>query len=172
MNAVAEKNQVQGREPQNMGLATMIRSKKIIASARGQTCSVRFPGICCHDPETTVWAHLNGTRYGKGMGNKAHDILGMYSCATCHAYLDTGHGTKPRISNETLLECVLGGVTETWVRLIQAGIVIVPLDAEKLSSERPIKPRKPREQRAGIPHNPDRKIQSRNTLRKSERTPA
>lgn len=154
----------------------MIRSQKVINSARGQACTYRFPGICGGNPETTVWSHLNGWRFGKGMGIKAHDILGAHSCFECHAYLDVGHGTKPLISNETLLECVLGGVTETWVRLIQMGIVIVPLDATKLSSERPIKPRKPREQRQKIHSKTEwpkgRKLQSANTLRKSERTPA
>lgn len=132
----------------------MIRSKKVLNSARGQPCTYRFPGICGGNPETTVWSHLNGFRFGKGMGMKAHDILGAHACFECHAYLDTGHGTKPRISNETLLECVLGGVTETWVRLIQMGIVIVPLDAKKLSSERPIKPRKQKGGRKAINSNP------------------
>lgn len=129
----------------------MIRSRKVLDSARGQTCTLRFPeGICGGNPETTVWAHLNGGKFGKGMGMKAHDILGAHSCDRCHAYLDVGHGTNPLISNETLLECVLGGVTETWVRLITSGIIIVPQDPERLSSERPAPPRKPREQRAKV----------------------
>ena len=102
---------------------------------------------------------------------KAHDILGMYSCATCHAYLDTGHGTRPILSNEQLLECVLGGVTETWVRLITAGIVVVPQDKVTAMLDRPVKPRKQRGARAKVPNNPDRKIQSRNDLRRKERTP-
>jgi hypothetical protein len=56
------------------------------------------------------------------------------------------------------------------------GIVIVPLDATKLSSERPSKPRKPKAERPAIPARKDlwpkgRKLQSANALRKSERTP-
>lgn len=132
----------------------MIRSRKILDSARGQPCTLRFPGICNNDPATTVWAHLNGGRYGKGMGMKAHDILGAHACFACHTYLDTGHGTKPRISNEALLECVLGGVTETYVRLVKMGLVIIPLDAERLSSERPVPKRKPRSERKAINSNP------------------
>lgn len=139
----------------------MIRSRKILDSAKGQTCSLRFPeGICGANPETTVWAHLNGARYGKGAGIKAHDILGAHACDRCHAYLDVGHGTKPLISNETLLECVLGGVTETWVRLIAMGLVVVPRDPERLSSERPVKPRKPVGERKAIPAS-DRPIPQR-----------
>jgi len=39
---------------------------KYTESARGQECQVRIPGICSHDPETVVFAHLNGG----GMGMK------------------------------------------------------------------------------------------------------
>lgn len=147
----------------------MIRSRKVIASAKGALCSVRFPGICNSNPETTVWCHLNGAAFGKGAGVKAHDVLGFAGCSSCHAYYDVGHGTKPLISNDTLLECVLSAVCESYVRLIVSGVVIVPLDPERLSSERPVPARKPVGQRVRIPSNPDRKIQSRNTLRKSER---
>jgi hypothetical protein len=146
----------------------MIRTRKVLDSARGQPCSGRFPTICNDNPETTVWAHLNGHAFGKGMGIKAHDILGLHLCSSCHAYLDVGHGTRPILSNEQLLQCVLEGVTGTWVRLIQAGIVIVPLDPERLSSERPVPPRKPKAERRPVPNNPERKIQSRNNLRKRE----
>lgn len=152
----------------------MIRSRKILDSAKGQPCAFRFPGICQGGTETTVWAHLNGARYGKGAGMKAHDILGAHSCHQCHVYLDVGHGTKPLISNETLLECVLGGVTETWVRLIASGLVVVPQDKQTPAHEAPVKPRKPREQRAKITSRAawpqGQKIQSRNTLRRKEQS--
>lgn len=147
----------------------MIRSRKVIAAARGAPCSSRFPGICNGDPETTVWCHLNGAAFGKGAGVKAHDVLGFDGCSACHAYYDVGHGTRPLISTDTLLECVLQAVCESYVRRIASGVIIVPLDAERLSSERPIPKRKPAGQRTRIPNNPDRKIQSRNTLRKAER---
>jgi hypothetical protein len=128
----------------------MIRSQKVLRSAKGQECAGRFPGICNHNPETVVWAHLNGAAFGKGMGIKAHDVLGMHLCSSCHAYLDTGHGTRPLISTDTLLECVLSAVCETYVRLITAGIVIVPLDAERLSADKPTPPRKPKADRKAI----------------------
>jgi len=31
---------------------------------------------CNGNPETTVFAHLNGAAFGKGKGQKAHDIAG------------------------------------------------------------------------------------------------
>lgn len=128
----------------------MIRSRKVLNSAKGQPCAARFPGICNSDPATTVWAHLNGAAFGKGMGVKAHDVLGFHACADCHAYYDVGHGTRSRISNDTLIACVLEAVCETWVRLIRANIVIVPLDPETLSTERKVTPRKPPQRRAKI----------------------
>lgn len=152
----------------------MIRSSKILRSAKGQTCAFRFPGICQGGTETTVWAHLNGGRFGKGMGMKAHDVLGGHACFWCHAYLDGGHNTKPQMGQDTYLECILGGVTETLVRLIASGLVIVPLDKETPASEHRSKPRKPPEQRAKINSRNEwptgQKIQSRNDLRRKERT--
>jgi hypothetical protein len=147
----------------------MIRSAKVLRHAKGQQCTARFPGICNGNPETTVFCHLNGAAFGKGMGIKAHDVLGFFGCSDCHAYYDTGHGTKAWLDDATLMECLLEAVCQTWVTLISDGIVIVPLDAERLSSERQVKPRKPREQRARIPHNPDRKIPTR-PMRAKERT--
>jgi len=152
----------------------MIRSQKIIDTARGAECAFRFPGICQGGTETTVWAHLNGAKYGKGAGNKAHDVLGAPACFWCHTYLDVGHGTKPLISTETLLECVLEAVTGTWVRLIQAGVVSVPQDKPRPAHEAPVKARKPTAQRAKINSRAEwptgQKLQSRNTLRRKERT--
>ena len=153
----------------------MIRSQKVLRIAKGQPCSARFPGICCVDPATTVWAHLNGHAFGKGAGIKAHDILGFHACFACHAYYDTGHGTKPVMSEADLLWAVLGAVTETWVRLIAAGIVLVPMDAEKPAHERPVPARKPKAERAAIPERKDpwpkgQKLQSRYDLRRKERT--
>jgi hypothetical protein len=153
---------------------TMIRSQKVLRSAKGQLCSARFPGICCGDPATTVWAHLNGHSFGKGAGIKAHDIHGFHACFACHSYYDTGHGTKPLMSDAELLWAVLGAVTETWVRLIAAGIVLVPMDAEKPAAERPIPARKPKAERAKIQSRNEwpkgQKLQSRNDLRRKERT--
>lgn len=153
----------------------MIRSRKILDSARGAPCSIRLPGICNGNAETTVWCHLNGHRFGKGGAIKAHDIHGFHGCADCHRYYDVGHGTRPLLSDLDLLEQVLGAVCETWVRLITAGIVVVPLDAAKPAHGRPAKPRKPKAERAAIPARNDpwptgRKMQSANTLRRKERT--
>lgn len=140
-----------------------IASQKVIDSARGAPCTARFPGICNHDPETSVWCHLNGGRYGKGMGMKAHDVAGFVGCSSCHEYYDRGHGTKPVISTDTLLECLLGAVVDSYVRLIILGIVTVPQDKPKAWKA---PKRKPPGKRAPIPQRKSpwpagRKLQSR-----------
>ena len=61
---------------------------KIRESARGEECQVRLPGICNFNPETTVWAHANGSAAGKGIGMKSPDILGSYACSACHDAVD------------------------------------------------------------------------------------
>lgn len=52
--------------------------------ARGKPCMARIPGVCNHNPETTVLAHLNGG----GMGMKQPDLLGAWCCSDCHDFCD------------------------------------------------------------------------------------
>jgi hypothetical protein len=65
----------------------------IRASARGQECTLRFPGICNRNPETTAWCHSNHLEDGKGVGIKARDEEGCYGCSDCHAWLDGGYAS-------------------------------------------------------------------------------
>lgn len=60
-------------------------SKKIRNSARGQDCQVHIPGICNHNPETVVLAHIGK---GSGMGQKCDDIHATYACSACHDVID------------------------------------------------------------------------------------
>lgn len=59
-------------------------------SAKGEQCTLRF-GVCNFDPATTVWAHSNRAEDGKGMGIKARDEEGCFSCSACHTFLDGGY---------------------------------------------------------------------------------
>lgn len=129
---------------------TAIRSTKVLRSAKGQSCSIRVPGICNSNPETTVWAHLNGHAFGKGMAIKAHDILGFHACSDCHAYYDTGHGRRQIVSTLELLELVMSAVCETYVRLVRAGIVVVPQDVETSFHEKQTPKRKPKAERTPV----------------------
>ena len=57
--------------------------------ARDQECQVRIYGVCNHNPETTVLAHL---RLGgvAGMGQKPPDFPGcfVFACSNCHDVID------------------------------------------------------------------------------------
>lgn len=57
-------------------------------TAQGQECMMRVPGVCNGRTDTTVWAHSNFDRHGKGKGLKAHDCFGAWACMACHDWLD------------------------------------------------------------------------------------
>lgn len=57
--------------------------------APGQPCQAKLPGVCNGRDDTTVWAHSNESRHGKGRGIKAHDCFGALMCSACHAWLDS-----------------------------------------------------------------------------------
>jgi hypothetical protein len=60
-------------------------------AAKGQECMVRLPGVCNHNPETTVLAHVRLAGVS-GMGIKADDLLGAWACSSCHDAIDRrGH---------------------------------------------------------------------------------
>lgn len=47
--------------------------------ARGQDCTVQFPDICNHNPETVCGHHLRGTQKGRD------DRFLVWCCSECHA---------------------------------------------------------------------------------------
>lgn len=91
---------------------------KLRQSARGQECSLRLPGICNGNPETTVLAHLNCV--DKGMGFKSPDHWGVFACSSCHQALDTH-----QIPDEQRAEYTLSALYETWKTWIKTGLVRV-----------------------------------------------
>lgn len=95
----------------------MIRSKKMRDGARGQTCTMQIPGICNHDPETTVFAHSDHLVHGKALRVKAHDIFGADMCYACH---------KEYHKNEReYFHDFVRAMAKTQLRRIKQGILIV-----------------------------------------------
>ncbi len=95
---------------------------KITASARGQECQVRYPGICNGNPETTVWAHANGYAAGKGKGLKGADILGAYCCSACHDAYDGRTNGSPG-QGVMLAIGFWEGHARSVVMLLKAGLI-------------------------------------------------
>ncbi|EKO3658728.1 DUF1364 family protein [Vibrio metschnikovii] len=92
---------------------TLVRSKKIMQSARGKPCTLRLVGICNFNPETTVAAHI-GVR--RGMGIKAGDNMVVYACSDCHAEID-------RRGREAYAADKLRAVEETQESMIEQGLL-------------------------------------------------
>jgi hypothetical protein len=125
-----------------------IRSRKYLDGSRGQKCTLEITGVCTGDVETTVAAHIRDE--GKGGGNKADDISIADACYACHRVFD-GHGHAPLTETEWLFYA-LRGLQRTFRNRVERKIVIVPLDPERLSSERPVPARKPKGERKAIPN--------------------
>ena len=73
-------------------------------NARGKDCTVRAPGICNHNPETTVLAHLRMFGWA-GMAQKPPDFLGVFACSACHDALDR-RNARDRIDPEDILRAL------------------------------------------------------------------
>jgi len=138
------------RHPELALRETPIRSRKYIDGSRGQPCTLRLPG-CDGGGETTVFAHILDRHAGAGV--KASDISGADSCANCHARFDGQRGAP--LTDEEWRSYALRGLQETFENRVRRGIVVVPLDPERLSHDRPTKPRKPKAERAPIPQRVD-----------------
>lgn len=61
--------------------------KNLRKAARGRECTIRIPGVCNFNPETSVLAHyrLSGIC---GTGIKPSDLTGAIGCDNCHAAVD------------------------------------------------------------------------------------
>lgn len=69
----------------------MYRNKKITQGANGAPCQNEE---CGKKDGTTVAAHSNQYRDGKGIGIKSHDYRVAYLCHECHNFVDFGIAPK------------------------------------------------------------------------------
>jgi hypothetical protein len=91
---------------------------KLRELARGKPCMVRIPGICNGNPETTVLAHVRIIGVS-GMGIKAPDIFGAWSCSACHDYVDNRRKNSAGSVQRRL--DLLEGMVRTQYELVQLG---------------------------------------------------
>lgn len=92
-------------------------------AARGQDCTMRIPGVCNFDPDTTVLCHSNSLADGKGMGLKAPDTAACFGCARCHDVLD-GRAPRPEgITLQMIEGAFVRAVQRTHEVLKQKGIL-------------------------------------------------
>ena len=124
---------------------------KLRNSARGEACTFQIPGVCCHDSERTVLAHIRDET--KGMGNKADDWSAAFSCDLCHEVID-----QHRLPRSDELFYMLRGLQRTWRRWISLGLIVIPAEIGTVKK----RPKK----KTNWPSQP---MQSRNTLRRRKR---
>lgn len=88
--------------------------------ARGQECTLRLEGVCNHDPETTVLAHI--VRKGHStMGGKPHDLSAVHACSACHDVIDGRNNVC--FFNDGLELAKFNAILETIDRAVNAGLV-------------------------------------------------
>ena len=83
--------------------------------AKGRDCQIRLPGICNHNPETTVLAHYRMAGLS-GMGMKSPDMCGAWACSNCHTYVDTHR-------DDVTARAFLEGVLRTIAALQTEGVL-------------------------------------------------
>ena len=89
---------------------------KITKSARNENCTLRIPGVCNFNTDTTVLCHKNGG----GMGFKHHSIHSCYGCSSCHDWLDNrGSVTSTEKRDAEFLRAMI----ETQSILIRKGLI-------------------------------------------------
>jgi len=96
-----------------------LRSRALRYSARGQDCTLRIPGHCNGNSETTVLCHAPFGR--RGVGTKASDDHAVIGCSGCHDALD--HRALIKVSEAELYECVIRALAETRTIWRDMGIV-------------------------------------------------
>ena len=105
--------------------------------AKDKPCLVRIPGVCNHNPETTVLAHYSLTGIS-GWRLKSPDWIGAWCCSSCHDevdgrthcyYLHTIADAHPNDDNlqtlayETIRLMHAQGVFRTQYELIKLGVI-------------------------------------------------
>ena len=93
---------------------------KLRKAAQGRECMVRLPGICNHNPETTVLAHVRLAGVS-GMGIKADDLLGAWCCSACHDAID--RRSNMDLDRDYVRLAHLEGMVRTIAKLRQEGLV-------------------------------------------------
>ena len=88
--------------------------------AKGRGCMVRIPGVCNHNSETVVLAHVRLTGVS-GMGMKAPDILGAWACSSCHDAVDRRNHTDLERDYVRLMH--LEGMARTIAQLEKEGLI-------------------------------------------------
>lgn len=68
----------------------MHRDRPWLDFLRTLPCMLRIPRVCTGDRNSSVPAHSNHQRHGRGKDLKSHDVFTVPACNECHAWYDIG----------------------------------------------------------------------------------
>jgi len=88
--------------------------------ARGRGCMVRLEGVCNHNSETVVLAHIRIAGVS-GMGLKSPDLIGAWACSACHDAIDRRAHTD--LDRDHVRLAHLEGMARTIAQLVKEGLV-------------------------------------------------
>lgn len=88
--------------------------------ARGRDCTVRLPGVCNGNPETTVLAHFRMAGIS-GIGMKSPDLAAAWACSACHDAIDRRAHTD--LDRDYVRLAHLEGVVRTQAELMKLGVI-------------------------------------------------
>ena len=87
--------------------------------AKGQPCMLRFVGVCNHNPETTVLAHIRRGFFG--MGTKPPDWCAVWACSACHDVYDKR--VKCSLSRDELDAEALRALCQQLAKYVEMGLL-------------------------------------------------
>ena len=82
---------------------------------------VRIFGICNHNSETVVLAHIRIAGVS-GMGMKSPDLIGAWACSACHDELD-GRTRKSGLTRDELRLAHYDGMARTIMQLHKEDLI-------------------------------------------------
>jgi len=86
--------------------------------ARGIECQIRIPGVCNHNPETSVLCHY---RQNTGIGQKSPDLIAAVGCSDCHDAVDRRRFMD--LDYDYVRQCHAEGVMRTLALWVREGLV-------------------------------------------------
>jgi len=98
-----------------------LRSKAIRNAAKGEMCTLQFPGLCNFDPETTVFAHYPDEVHG--IGQKGSDLNGGFACSACHDIIDRRNRAYEAFTEAQLEKAMRRSMKRTLEGLVELGVI-------------------------------------------------
>lgn len=98
--------------------ATVVKSRLLRDSARGERCTLCLPRVCNQDPATTVLAHLPS----EIKASKSTDLSSAFACSACHDVTDG----RARYDWGGMRDWYLRrAMVRTWTRWTERGLITI-----------------------------------------------